>query len=131
TGPMYERRNRVGYTEDYLIEGTWGSAICDNLLPQSGEPVFPKYRYDGLTSDAFRSWLRENEIKTLVLTGVATNVCVESTARDAYMSGYYVVMVEDCLATYSREEHEMALQNTARYFGNVATSHELLEIWRG
>ena len=130
TSPMCERWDRLGINEDYCMEGAWGGNFCDNLTPQPGEHVFPKYCYSGLTSQDFRAWLESTNTRTLVLTGVATNICVESTAREAYMSGYYAVMVEDCVAAYSPEEQRMALQNTKRYFGNVASSAELLRIWQ-
>jgi ureidoacrylate peracid hydrolase len=64
------------------------------------------------------------------MTGVATNVCVESTARDGFMRDYYIVLVEDGTASYSSEEHKMAISNIDRYFGQVSSISEITTIWR-
>ncbi|MFQ5903218.1 MAG: cysteine hydrolase family protein, partial [Candidatus Binatia bacterium] len=70
-------------------------------------------------------------IQSVLVTGVATNVCVETTARDAYMFDYYVTMVEDCAAAYDAKLHENTLENIRRHFGLVASSQEIMETWRG
>ena len=62
--------------------------------------------------------------------GVATNVCVESTARDAYMRDYYVTFAEDCSATYDQAKHDATLRNMADHFGVVATSDQIVEAWQ-
>ena len=63
------------------------------------------------------------------MTGVATNVCVESTARDGFMRDYYVVFTSDGTATYSRQDHDATLRNIDRFFGEVHTLSELETIW--
>jgi len=63
------------------------------------------------------------------MTGVATNVCVESTARDGYMKDYYIVFVSDCTATFVMEDHEATLRNIDTYFGDVVTSSEVIDAW--
>ena len=73
--------------------------------------------------------LRSTGIKSLILTGVATNVCVESTARDGFMKDYYIVMVSDCTAAESTAEHEAALHNIRNYFGAVASSDKIMAAW--
>ena len=55
--------------------------------------------------------LRSRGIRTVIMTGVATNVCVETTARQAFLKDYYVVFTSDCTATYSQPEHDTALAN--------------------
>lgn len=127
-GPTCERWHRLGIKEEYCVADTWGGAVCDTVAPQPGEPVFPKNTYSGLTSAGFRSWLGENGIKTLILTGVSTNICVESTARQAFMDGFYVVVVEDCVAAYTEDEQRIALKNIKGFFGNVVLSHEILNV---
>ena len=63
------------------------------------------------------------------MTGVATNGCVDSTARDGFMHDYYVVFVEDGTATYWPEQHEATLKTVRDSYGVVAGSDELIAIW--
>jgi len=63
------------------------------------------------------------------MTGVGTNVCVESTARDGFMRDYNIVFVSDCTATSTQEEHEATLSNMRKFFGAVATGDEVLKYW--
>lgn len=69
--------------------------------------------------------LRENELDTLLIAGTKTNVCCESTARDAYMLDFRVVMLSDCTATSSDEEHAATLNTFQLYFGDVMTIDEV------
>jgi ureidoacrylate peracid hydrolase len=71
--------------------------------------------------------LRERGIDTLLITGTATNVCCESTARDAMMLNFKVVMVADGLATHTDEEHNATLSNFYGQFGDVQTTDEVFE----
>jgi ureidoacrylate peracid hydrolase len=64
------------------------------------------------------------------MTGVGTNVCVESTARDGFMLDYNIVFLSDCTATGKVEAHEATLANMRNHFGIVATSDEVLAVWR-
>jgi ureidoacrylate peracid hydrolase len=65
----------------------------------------------------------------IALTGVVTNVCVETTAREGFVRDYYVVVVDDGTAAYAREDHDMTLRNIDRFFGEVTTIAELADIW--
>jgi ureidoacrylate peracid hydrolase len=74
--------------------------------------------------------LKARDIQSVLVCGVATNVCVETTARDAYMYDYYVTMVEDCSAAYEAKLHLGTLENIRRHFGLVATSQEIIDTWK-
>ena len=63
------------------------------------------------------------------MTGEATNVCVESTARDAFMRNYWVVFVSDCTASTVQSAHDATLFTMARHFGTVATGDEIVAAW--
>ena len=63
------------------------------------------------------------------MTGVATNVCVETTARQAFMRDYYVVFTSDCSATYSQAQHDATLVNIDQFFGEVVTSEQVMACW--
>jgi ureidoacrylate peracid hydrolase len=77
-------------------------------------------------SSDIEAYLRGRGINTLLIGGVATNVCCESSARDAMMLNFKVVMVPDVLATHSDVEHNATLANFYSIFGDVQTSDEVL-----
>ncbi len=64
------------------------------------------------------------------MTGVSTNVCVESTARDGFMLDYNIILAHEACASYSREAHNMTMTNIASYFGTVADTEELIATWK-
>jgi ureidoacrylate peracid hydrolase len=89
-----------------------------------------KHRYSAFYNTDLDSILRSNGIRTIVLTGVATNVCVETTAREGFVRDYYVVLVSDGTATYSAQDHEATLRNIDRFFGEVATIADIVSVWK-
>ena len=91
--------------------------------------VLPKNRYSAFVGTPLDTMLRANGITTLILTGVATNVCVESTARQAYTLDYYVVVPRDLTGGVNETAKEMSLQNIDRYFGEVVDSADVLSAW--
>ena len=66
-------------------------------------------------------------IDTVLIAGTKTNICCEATARDAMMLDFKVVMVSDCCAALSDDEHRAALENIIQQFGDVMTGKEVLE----
>jgi ureidoacrylate peracid hydrolase len=110
-------------------KGTWGADFC-GVAPQGTEPVVIKHRYSAFIGTRLESVLKTLGIRTLIMTGVGTNVCVESTARDGFMLDYNVVFLSDCTATGTLEAHEATLSNMRNHFGTVATSDEVLAAWR-
>jgi ureidoacrylate peracid hydrolase len=75
--------------------------------------------------------LRANEIKTCIVTGVSTNVCVESTFRAAFEHGYYIAVPSDGTASWSKELGEATLQNVTHRFGRLTNVDEIVDAWRG
>jgi len=73
--------------------------------------------------------LRAREVRTCVVTGISTNVCVESTLRAAFELGYYVVVPRNATASWSRELGEATLANVAHRFGLVSSVEEIVEVW--
>jgi ureidoacrylate peracid hydrolase len=98
--------------------GSWGAAFYA-VSPRDDERVIAKHRYDAFLGTDLDLVLRTRGIRTLILTGVATNVCVETTAREAYCRDYHVVLVDDCLAAATPEEHRTTLATLERYFDVV------------
>ena len=87
-----------------------------------------KNRYSALIpgSSPLERTLRGMGIDTILVAGTKTNVCCESTARDAMMLDFKVVLVEDCCAALSDDEHRSALENIIQQFGDVMTADEVL-----
>jgi ureidoacrylate peracid hydrolase len=115
--------------EMICVEGTWGTELY-RVEPEAGEPIVIKHRYSAFVDTDLQLILRSRGITSLILTGVATNVCVESTARDAYMRDYYVTFVDDCSAAYDQAKHDATLRNMADHFGVVVTSDEVMTAWQ-
>jgi ureidoacrylate peracid hydrolase len=112
----------------YCLKGTWGADFY-GIDAQPGEEIVIKHRYGGFTGTNLDLLLRSHGIKTVILTGAATNVCVESTARETYMHDYYLVFVSDCTATMSTEAHDYTLKMIDQYFGQVASMDEIIAAW--
>jgi ureidoacrylate peracid hydrolase len=89
-----------------------------------------KNRYSALISGAsqLEGLMRERGIDTLLIAGTKTNVCCECTARDAMMLDFKVVMLSDCTAALSDEEHLATLENVIQQFGDVLTADEALAL---
>jgi ureidoacrylate peracid hydrolase len=109
-------------------EGSWGAEFYV-VQPQPGEPVVTKHRYSAFIGTDLDLILRSRGIKTLVMTGVATEGCVESTARDAFMKDYYIVFTSDATATYSMEAHLATLKTVSRIISVVCDSEAVLNVW--
>ncbi|MEJ2715637.1 MAG: cysteine hydrolase [Deltaproteobacteria bacterium] len=99
------------------------------IVPQAGEMILPKYKYSAFVSTYLDQFLRSNGIKTLVITGVATNVCVESTARDGFMHDYHIVVPANLTEGTSPEAKKWSLSNIDLFFGEVVDSEDLLRCW--
>ena len=99
------------------------------VIPQEGEMVIPKYRHSAFVSTYLDQGLRINGVKTLILTGLATNVCVESTARDGFARDYHVFIPEDFTEGTSPEAKKWSLTNINSFFGEVVQSEDLLRCW--
>lgn len=124
------RERHGGYTTIPVCEpGQWSADWYGAIRPRAGEPVVIKHRYDAFQGTELDLLLRSRGIRTLVMTGVVTNVCVESTARAGFMRDYYIVMVDDGCAAYVAEDHAHTLRNIRRFFGVVSTIDELCAHW--
>jgi ureidoacrylate peracid hydrolase len=128
TSPVWKRRH-LGKPLRTCQPGSWG-ADWYAVSPLPDEAVVVKHRYSPFVNTSLETLLRAQEIRTLVIVGNATNVCVESTARDAFMRDYDVVVLFDCVATSEPSVHEHSLKNIGRHFGTVIPSEELLRAWK-
>src|SRR5499425_2253639 len=107
-------------------EGTWGAELYEGVAPLPGERVVIKHRYSAFINTDLNTVLKAKNVESVLVTGVATNVCVETTARDAYMYDYYVTLVEDCSAASNEAMHKATVQNISEHFGLVVKSDEII-----
>lgn len=122
------RRTRSAMALEWTLEGTWGADFIEPLRPRPGEPRVEKHRSSAFVGTCLDLLLRSNEMQSLVVAGVVTQGCVESTVRDATFYDYYVVLVQDCVGTIDRELHaaSMRCQSTRCDF---ADSEAILAQW--
>jgi len=132
SGPWLAQRRRSTYSSDVLcMANSEGAAFIDELAPAAGELVIHKHRYSAFKGTDLDQVLRARGVRTVVTTGVSTNVCVESTLRDAFETGYYVCIPSDATASWDMSLHEATLQTVTHRFGLVTTTDEIEAIWRG
>lgn len=125
---------------DHVVSGETRAQTLASLAP-GNQSVWPdldttsadvtvfKNRYSALIAGAsnLEDLLRKAGIDTLLIAGTKTNVCCESTARDAMMLGFKVVMLSDCCAALSDDEHQATLETFIQQFGDVMTSAGVLK----
>lgn len=121
-------RRSDGRSGEVCRTGTWGADFFE-VTPLPDEIIVNKHRYSAFINTRLDSVLRTLGIETLVMTGVSTNVCVESTARHGFMLDYNIAFVADACAAFSQEAHDMTLVNIDGFFGSVMTTDQLIETW--
>ncbi len=108
--------------EGMCVEGSPESEIHPDLAPVSGEKVILKHRYSAFYNTDLETVLRCLKTEDLVITGVMTNMCCESTARDAYFRDYRVFFTADATAAINEKMHEASLLNLAYGFACVTAA---------
>ncbi len=125
----YEKR---GLNVDDLLcaPGSWGAQFYEGLLlPTSADHTITKYGYDGFQDTELQSLLEESGVSSLILTGLVTNLCVQTTAEHGFGLGYSIVIASDATAGDDQASHEAALRNLGAYFGLVVRAREVLAEW--
>ncbi|MFQ5826048.1 MAG: cysteine hydrolase family protein [Dehalococcoidia bacterium] len=130
TPPTRELMRRKGRKRFACRAGTWGAEFVEGIRPGEDELVVEKKRYSAFVGTDLETRLRERGIQTLVMTGVATNVCVDSTAREAFFRDFHVVFASDLSATDDPVLHQATLTNIEKHFGQVVSAQELLREWQ-
>ncbi len=112
-----------------LAPGSPVTAFAPGFEPEPDDLVVIKHRYSAFVGTALAAQLRERGIRTVVLVGLTTDVCVGSTARDAFHHEFHTVTLSDCTAEQTLARHEAGLATLAANFGRVCTSEEVLAAW--
>lgn len=112
-----------------MSEGAHGHELYETLNPAAGDLTVRKSRYSAFIqgSSDLDQVLRSRGIDTVLITGTATNVCCESTARDAMMLNYRTLMVSDACSASTDEQHAATLYSFIINFGDVQTTDEIVK----
>jgi ureidoacrylate peracid hydrolase len=112
----------------YVTEGTWDEEVVDEIAPVAGDVVVRKQRYSGFAGTNLDMILKTHGIRYCLYTGVATNVCVETTLRDGYLLDYWPVLVADACNNSGPEHNRLATEwNVEHAFGWVTTTDDVLK----
>jgi ureidoacrylate peracid hydrolase len=111
--------------EGKCLEGSPESAIHPEIAPLPGEKVVAKHRYSAFYNTDLETVLRVLKVEDLVMAGVMTNMCCESTTRDAYYRDYRVFFLADGTGSINEEMHLASLLNMAFGFAYVTTCAEI------
>lgn len=114
--------------EGVCRRGSWGAELY-GFVPEQGDIVLEKHRFSAFLNTPLDQILKNRGIETVVLGGVASNICVETTARHAIMLDYHVVVAEDGCASWYPALDAAAMENIRLWFGKVANAAEITRIW--
>ena len=115
-----------------LIKSTRDTKIVDELTPQAEDVVVEKSCYSGFRGTKLDEVLKSYKMIYLIFTGIATNICVESTVRDAYFLDYFPILVSDATSNAGPSITQQAtLWNVREAFGWVATTEDVLKTLSG
>ena len=113
--------------EGMCKEGTEEAKVHDDIAPKSNEKIIYKHRYSAFYNTDLETVLRCMKIEDLVMCGIMTNLCFESTARDAYFRDYRIFFLADGTGSVCEEMHMATLLNLAFGFAYVATTKDILK----
>ncbi len=124
------RKRGFDSTDLLCATGSWGAKLFDDLLPpKEGDAVIIKHGYDGFQETPLDAILQNRGAKILVVTGLITNLCVQTTAEHGFALGYFIVIAGDATSSNKKTTHKAALRNLADYFGIVSKTNEIVEAW--
>src|SRR5262245_19011558 len=110
-----------------LIEGTWGVQVHEALTPQPQDFVLERtIGVDGSYGTQLYPVLRMLKRSTMMMTGISTNIAIESIVRASVNRGFDMVVVEDCCASYPDEWHEWSIKNIMPLLATVTSSDAVL-----
>ena len=112
-----------------LIAGTWDSDLLPEMAPTPQDFIIDKNRPSAFFGTNLDATLKNLDIENLVVCGVTTNCCVETTVRDASQRDYRTFIVRDAVAEYEDDRHEVALKSMDMLFGHVVSLDDILAGW--
>lgn len=117
---------KSGRLKSVCAPDSFGSELY-KIKPLPNEQVLEKYTFDFFSNNQLKKQLKEKQINTIIITGVNTDICVDTTLRSAFTLGYNIIILEDLVASINQEAHKYLLKTFHRFFGAVIKSDEILE----
>jgi ureidoacrylate peracid hydrolase len=127
---MNWQRQFAGSFRAAMAPGAAATAFAEGFEPRAEEVLITKHRYSAFYGTPLASVLRTRGIRTVILGGLTTDVCVGSTARDAYQEDFQVVTLADGTAEVTRAQHEAALATLEMNFGIVCSAEDVVAAWQ-
>jgi isochorismate hydrolase len=134
-GIIFTRHGHKDISKDGgMLEKWWGDLIAygskdwelmDSLKPTDSDEIVDKNRYSVFSGTGLEDRLKSRGIEELIITGVMTNCCCETTARDAFVRDFRVFFVSDATATINDELHIASLKNLAYGFAHIVSTNQL------
>jgi ureidoacrylate peracid hydrolase len=112
-----------------MLADSWDAAIVDELRPAPGELVIEKLAYSAFFGSALDAALQRLDVRQLIIVGVTTSICVESTARDAMQRGLNTYVVRDATAEWDQARHERSIEQLGYAFARILTVSDLVQAW--
>jgi nicotinamidase-related amidase len=112
---LYEDRNEPLECTDIISE----------IYPEHGDHLIEKFGYGAFHGTPLADMLHAFDVKTVIVTGTVTQICVEETARESFHHGFKTVMVEDAVSSFAPNLHAATLENFAMKFGWVLSAGEV------
>ena len=119
-GLLVQRNPQISELGAYR-ENTQDSEICDCLKPLKNEVVIIKKRYDPYINTNLEQILRSRKIQRIIISGIATDICVESTARSSFDRDFETIIVNNAVSTSSKKLHNASLEVLNASFGTVVS----------
>ena len=101
---------------DFMAKGSNDRNILEDIAPQGGDILLEKPAASIFIGTYFEQMMKNRNINTLIFTGIATEIGVESSARDAANRGFYPVIVENCVSSMDKDAHGRSLENMRKMF---------------
>jgi nicotinamidase-related amidase len=114
----------------YTLEGTWGHQIIEDIKPERTDFIVKKHRPSAFAGTDLDLILRSSGVDTIIVTGVVTEGCVESTARHGWLKDYYVVIAEDCVASSTAELYRAQMKLMKKIYHFVVPAKKLITTWQ-
>ncbi len=133
TGPYRAvRARRRRSPEGTCLAGTWGAEFAAELdSPRDGEQVMTKHGYDGFAAPGLAESLAAADRDAVVVSGVATTLCVAATVAGAFEHGLYAIVPREATAASDAGQARAALRRMATHYGDVVPLAAVLHAWRG
>ncbi len=116
----------IGKLPDFMSPGSKEREIPEALQPEKGDTILEKPTASIFIGTNFEYMMRSRGITTLIFTGIATEIGIESSARDGSNRGFYPVVVSDCVSSMDKDAHERSLRNLDKII-IVKNSAEILK----